>query len=72
MTGARQDRRELTAVEREVAVALGRGEKVSVIARMRGCSDPAVSKAISNACNRLGIYGRKQLAEYARKQGWCS
>ena len=60
----------LTEREHETAVALGRGEKPSAIAKRMGVGICTIYSNQQKACERLGIYGRAQLAAYAREMGW--
>lgn len=63
---------ELTDIEREVAIALGRGQRPPQIAQARKVSIGTIRGAIERACNRLALSGWAALGEHARNQGWAS
>lgn len=64
--------RELTVHERDLAAALGRGERITDIATRLNITAGSVSNSARRACEKLDLYANRQLAEYARKQGWCA
>ncbi len=62
---------ELTEREKEIATAMGRGERAFEIASRLGITDAAARSAQKRALEKLGLFSARQLGEHARKHGWC-
>lgn len=63
--------RVLTDHEVAIATALGRGERIVDIAARLKVTNGTVSNIVRRICAKTDLYATRQVAEYARNQGWC-